>query len=43
MSVYSNLWEVEETKGGNRFIIAKRLHQQYGKVLVAGDNITDSN
>lgn len=42
MSVYTNLWEVEETKGGNRFIIPERLHQQYGKVLVAGDNITDS-
>ena len=42
MSVYSNLWEVEETKGGNRFIVPERLHQQYGKVLVEGDNITDS-
>ena len=42
MSVYTNLWEVEETKGGNRYIIPERLHQQYGKVLVAGENITDS-
>ena len=42
MSVYANMWEVEETKGGNRYIIPERLHQQYGKVLVSGDNITDS-
>lgn len=42
MSVYSNMWVPEETKSGTRWVIPERLHQQYGKVLVAGDNITGS-
>jgi hypothetical protein len=42
MSVYANIWEVEHTKNGIRHVIPERLHQQYGKVLVAGDNITES-
>lgn len=42
MSVYANVWEVEHTKNGSRNVIPERLHQQYGKVLVAGDNITES-
>ena len=42
MSIYADMWEVEVTKLGNRYIIPECLHQQYGKVMVAGDNITES-
>ena len=38
----TNLWKVEEIKVGNCFIIYECLHQQYGKVLVAGDNLSVS-
>lgn len=43
LSVYSNMWVLERTKSGNRYVIPERLHQQYGKVLVGGDNITEDH
>lgn len=42
MAVYSQLWHEDQTKYGNRFVISERLHQQAGKALVAGDNITEA-
>ena len=42
LSIYSDMWEVEQSKSGPRYFIPERLHQQYGKILVAGDNITES-
>ena len=40
-SVYADMWVGEQTKFGQRNYIPEQLHQQYGKVLVAGDNITE--
>lgn len=40
--IYSDMWEEEQSKNGPRYFIPERLHQQYGKMLVAGDNITES-
>lgn len=40
-SVYSNMWVLEQTKSGNRYVVPEHLHQQYGKVMVCGDNITE--
>lgn len=42
LSIYSDLWVMEQGKLGPRYLIPERLHQQYGKSLVAGDNITES-
>lgn len=42
LSIYSDLWAMEQGKLGPRYFIPERLHQQYGKSLVAGDNITES-
>lgn len=41
MSVYADMWVSEQSKFGKRYCIAERLHQQYGKTLVAGDNISE--
>ena len=41
MDVYASMWSTEQTKFGERQIIHERLHQQSGKMLVAGDNISE--
>ena len=41
-SIYSDVWAVEQSKQGPRYYIPERLHQQYGNMLVGGDNITES-
>ncbi len=41
-SIYSDIWSVEQSKLGPRYFIPERLHQQYGNMLVGGDNITES-
>lgn len=41
MSVYANIWVTEQGKHGPRRVVVDRLHQQYGRCLVAGDNITE--
>lgn len=41
MEVYGNIWMNEQTKFGPQIVLLERLHQQPGKVLVAGDNISE--
>lgn len=41
-SIYSDMWEVEQSKSGPQYFIPEKLHQQYDKMLVAGNNITES-